>query len=239
MTKFLHHESCPRCGSKDNLGVWEDGHKWCFGCKYYEQRELSLHNVHAIPNQNTVNPRNFPEDAEYYIPTEPMKWLLKNGITYSSQKQYGIQWSPKQQLLCWKINDNCWQGRCFSPEAKTKYISQGKLHEFCHILGNGNNIVVLVEDYISALRVSEHLPCMPLFGCTINLERLQELLGRFNTLIVWLDYDKLNNARSIASNASLIGFKNAWTIYTKEDPKELTFKEIEQKLCSIINFKEI
>jgi hypothetical protein len=106
-------------------------------------------------------------------------------------------------------------------------------------LGNGNNIVVLVEDYISALRVSEHLPCMPLFGCTINLERLQELLGRFNTLIVWLDYDKLNNARSIASNASLIGFKNAWTIYTKEDPKELTFKEIEQKLCSIINFKEI
>ena len=34
---FLKHESCPKCGSKDNVGVYKDGHKKCFtpDCKYY------------------------------------------------------------------------------------------------------------------------------------------------------------------------------------------------------------
>ena len=28
---FLHHAPCENCGSKDNLGVWEN-HTYCFGC---------------------------------------------------------------------------------------------------------------------------------------------------------------------------------------------------------------
>ena len=35
-SKFLHHNPCPQCGSKDNLGVYDDGHMYCFGCGYYE-----------------------------------------------------------------------------------------------------------------------------------------------------------------------------------------------------------
>jgi len=32
------HESCPKCGSKDNLGRYPDGHAYCFGseCDYME-----------------------------------------------------------------------------------------------------------------------------------------------------------------------------------------------------------
>ncbi len=33
-TKFLHHSPCENCGSRDNLGVWED-HTYCFGCRQY------------------------------------------------------------------------------------------------------------------------------------------------------------------------------------------------------------
>lgn len=29
-------ESCPKCGSRDNLGRYSDGHAYCFGCGYYE-----------------------------------------------------------------------------------------------------------------------------------------------------------------------------------------------------------
>ena len=35
-TKFLHHSPCENCGSRDNLGVWED-HTYCFGCRQYNQ----------------------------------------------------------------------------------------------------------------------------------------------------------------------------------------------------------
>jgi len=38
MSDFLHHEPCPKCGSKDNLSRYSDGHGWCFttGCGYFE-----------------------------------------------------------------------------------------------------------------------------------------------------------------------------------------------------------
>lgn len=38
-SKFLHHEPCPSCGSKDNLARYADGGAYCFGCKYVERGE--------------------------------------------------------------------------------------------------------------------------------------------------------------------------------------------------------
>ena len=36
MEEFIRHEPCPKCGSKDNLARYTDGHGYCFGCEYYE-----------------------------------------------------------------------------------------------------------------------------------------------------------------------------------------------------------
>lgn len=33
---FLRKESCPKCGSRDNLARYSDGHAHCFGCAHYE-----------------------------------------------------------------------------------------------------------------------------------------------------------------------------------------------------------
>lgn len=40
-SKFLYHEPCPACGSKDNFGRFDDGHGYCFGhgCAHYEPPE--------------------------------------------------------------------------------------------------------------------------------------------------------------------------------------------------------
>mgnify|MGYP000716208025 CR=1 FL=1 len=32
--KFLYHKPCKECGSRDNLGVYEN-HTYCFGCHKY------------------------------------------------------------------------------------------------------------------------------------------------------------------------------------------------------------
>ena len=39
MSEFLRHEPCPKCGSKDNLARYSDGHAYCFGCEYYEHAD--------------------------------------------------------------------------------------------------------------------------------------------------------------------------------------------------------
>ena len=39
--KFLHHAPCENCGSRDNLGVYED-HTYCFGCHEYKKTNGDL-----------------------------------------------------------------------------------------------------------------------------------------------------------------------------------------------------
>jgi len=36
MSKLIRHDPCPKCGSKDNLAVYDD-HEHCFGCEYDKQ----------------------------------------------------------------------------------------------------------------------------------------------------------------------------------------------------------
>jgi len=244
MTKFLYHEPCPQCGSKNNLGVWDDGHKWCFGCKYYEYGTKTAHHVHKPQISATYNPKIFPEDASDYIPSEPLRWLFSCGLTYDLIEEHKIKWSPSQQLVCWRIfgisgKELGWQGRCFKKDAKTKYIGHGKIHSEPCILGgtfplsflaeNPKYTVVLCEDILSAIRVSAYLPAMPLFGCAISKELLVELKKRFTNIIVWLDADKLDNARKVGLNASLIGLSSQ-VLYTPKDPKNYTNEEIKNYL---------
>lgn len=35
-SEFLRKEPCPKCGSRDNLARYTDGHGYCFGCGHYE-----------------------------------------------------------------------------------------------------------------------------------------------------------------------------------------------------------
>lgn len=34
-SKFLFHEPCPKCGSSDACGVFDDGHRYCYSCNTY------------------------------------------------------------------------------------------------------------------------------------------------------------------------------------------------------------
>jgi hypothetical protein len=239
MSNFTHHEACPSCGSKDNLGVWDDGHKFCFGCKYYEPGTNSVHQVFN-PQIVKTTIYDYPYDACEDIPITPLKWLLNCGITFRLQKDFGIEWSDKREMLCWKIYGISgrllgWQGRCFSPKAKTKYFTQGRIHEdICLIYpwDNPNNPVILVEDYISAIRVGQILPCLVLFGCVCSMVTLYALSNRFSSLKVWLDADKLDNARKIASHASIVGLKSK-VIYTPKDPKEYSDSDIKKYLTNV------
>lgn len=60
MSKFLRHESCPECGSSNNLAVYDD-HEHCFseGCSYHtnegyqkiEEKESKAYTLTALPTK--------------------------------------------------------------------------------------------------------------------------------------------------------------------------------------------
>jgi hypothetical protein len=237
MAKFLYHEACNVCGSKDNKAVYADGSSFCFGCKAHTNRSIDIRKVFNPQPPTKSQAKDYPWDAQEAMPIEPLKWLLQYDLSTYEREKFGIQWSPTRQMICWKIKNPegtiiGWQGRNFSPTAKAKYTSHGEIHKDLCILGDTHTKLVLVEDYISAIKVSKHLPCMPLFGCTISIESLQAIKDRFKGVIIWLDSDKLDNARKIALKASMLGLTGQ-VLFTELDPKCYNTNDIKSYLAPL------
>ena len=53
--KFLRHEPCPYCHSKDNVGVYDDGHAYCFGCNRRWQLNKEEIEQYKMYNYNERN----------------------------------------------------------------------------------------------------------------------------------------------------------------------------------------
>jgi len=70
---------------------------------------------------------------------------------------------------------------------------------------------------------------MPLLGTHIAKEKLMALRPFYDSLVVWLDSDKYREARNIADQAKLIGFK-ARAGFSELDPKDLSTEEIKERL---------
>ena len=244
---FLHHTSCETCGSKDNNAVYDDGHQYCFGCRKYIPGRVPIHHVHSPELWIDNKVGDFPFDATPEIPSKPLLWLLQYGITQHIANSFGIYWSPYREALCWQVKSPRyailgWSTRNFSEQAKVKTNHYGAIHDDINIVGiqrpinfcdDGDTKIVLVEDYLSAIKVSQIMPAMCLYGCTISLEALQALSKTFKGVIVWLDSDKLENSRKIALKANLTGLIGQ-VLYTELDPKCYSRTETQRYLKALL-----
>lgn len=231
MANFVRHEPCPSCGSRDNLGVYDDGSVFCFGCGYAKGTNRRKSQV----LDKTPKPLNYPDDAEKYIPKDPLQWIKQYGILDKELVDHGVEWSNGRRYLLFPYFAGdagmvAWQGRSFSGEGP-KWFSRGDLSNLLHLIGDQRERVVIVEDIVSAIKVARHTCCCPIFGSVPSLKHLVRLSDRFKELVVWLDMDKHRESLKAASRASQLGFSNVRVISTEKDPKALTDKEIENALC--------
>ncbi len=80
-SKYKSKEPCPECGSKDNVAVYDDGHKHCFGCGWQFQ-----------PKKISKKPTYQPMKKEWSPLTAIPCDLPKRGINLETCKffNYGI-----------------------------------------------------------------------------------------------------------------------------------------------------
>lgn len=78
-SKFLRHEPCPECGSKDNLARYDDGHATCFGCGYQDQPPKDA----PPPRMPVLAPPKTP-----LLDFVSIKALNKRGITEETCRLY-------------------------------------------------------------------------------------------------------------------------------------------------------
>lgn len=234
---FLNHEPCPRCGSRDNVGVYSDGHKFCFGCRKRWSAPDNLQNLKSkVENNNnkihvadTLDTSSF----SYVISAEAAEWLKKYGISDNEILHYGICWNSKTSSLVFPIFNNdtkellYYQERYFGPpdENKPKYVTYGSKSQQLGFITNRNfpTSVVLVEDFVSAIKVSRYCTCSPLLGCSIDANGVNWLRETFSRVRVWLDMDKATQA---LREASKLNIKDTQIILTQFDPKDYTTQEI-------------
>lgn len=125
MATFLKHTACPRCGSRDNLAVYDDGSAFCFGCRYTERP-----NRPSFVVDRPLKPvSTMPDDVVQEYPQHVLSWLAKYDITLQELLERKVYYSPsKDQLIFTWWNDNScifWQARNFSKKAKVKCFTSG------------------------------------------------------------------------------------------------------------------
>lgn len=234
---FVRHEPCPKCGSKDNLGVWSDGHKWCFGCSYYispKGEEAAAKIRRYIPQSPQKVNIYLPDDASFNLPDAPRRWLSQYEVNKAQISEYGLKWSSKRGSLILPIIDDkqelvMYQERFFGRSEGPKYLSTGKLGNYIPVFGSAGpkmqELVVVVEDYVSAMRVAEVCPCVPLMGSHLDKNTAVRLSHCFKRLGIWLDDDKKKESTKFNLEYQAI-YDGVASIFTPRDPKEHTKEEI-------------
>ena len=88
----------------------------------------------------------------------------------------------------------------------------------------------MVEDAVSAAKIARQSDAMPCLGSYLPARKIMALKAlNYEHLLVWLDADKLKEAREIEDMAKWVGL-SARTIYTALDPKEYSDNEIKEYL---------
>ena len=94
----LYHAPCPDCGSKDNLGVYDDGHTFCFGCRKYTVATKE-HKVKEAPQKR-------PPMAA--VPFGEYAALNHRGITKETCEKFRYFWGKHNgndvQVACYYKN---------------------------------------------------------------------------------------------------------------------------------------
>lgn len=207
MAHYLHHEPCPRCGSRDNRAVYSDGSTWCFGCRTYTQPTMAQFREVGVRKQKewpTFSP-TLPEIA--------LEYLRKYGLP--TKNWY---WSEETGRLCWQQSDFLIGRLLDTTITGPKWYIWGKkpiLH-----FGSGST-VYLVEDLISAMVLEKRgKASIPLFGISVPRSLEQEMRDSDNRYILWLDKDKFSLSIVTATKLSQFTKHPVGVESTELDPKD-------------------
>lgn len=249
----IKHERCPRCAKQgrdragDNLAVYSDGHKFCFGCGWYYG-----HNLNSIDAmvKKLYKYKESPKDSyefnldniTYNIPKTPLTWVSKYGILPSELKAHRVYYDYSKECLFFPIYDGHDQlvsicGRYFGPNPEhPKYVIRGFKTGFFKVIKplKASDVYVITEDWLSAIKVGRQYNAIPIMGTHIPNELILRLVSFHPKLRIWLDFNKAADAiRQAARIRQYI--PNTGTIVTELDPKEYNDTQIREQIDATLS----
>jgi hypothetical protein len=124
-SSFVKHDSCERCGSRDNVAWYSNGTGFCFGCGVFyssqygglqrpaeasrNERERAESGgrsgsvIGETPNEKLCSSdvlfRPPPSDIGTYYPIVVVDWMAKYHISVTDMLRFNVKWSPGREQL--------------------------------------------------------------------------------------------------------------------------------------------
>lgn len=237
---LIRKESCPKCGSRDNLARYSDGHAFCFGmgCEYYE------------PGEGEAGEGQPRKQRVQGLITGDYKPLLKRKITEETCRKFGYQigefkgkivqiapyFDSSGAIVAQKIRDS---DKGFSVAGESKKI--GDLLFGSHLWSSGKKIVI-TEGEIDAMSVSQaqgnKWPVVSIpngaQGAKKSISKSLEYLGGFEEVILMFDMDEPGRAAAEECAELFAPGKCKVASLPMKDANELLVAGREQEIISAI-----
>lgn len=204
-SKFLKHEPCPQCNSKDNAARFDDGHLHCFGCGYQEQ-PTTQEKAHPPRMQAAVKPPPVTPLIEFTT----IKELSKRGITADTCKHFNYGTSTHQGQPVQVAEYRNQKGDVVAqhvrfPDKKFRWLGSTTdmqlwgQHLWRQGHGSGSNLfVVVTEGEIDAMSVSQvqgnKFPVVSLPNGAQSAKKYLAAnaawLGQFSRIVLCFDNDE-------------------------------------------------
>ena len=246
------------CCAKDNSMIISHDVKgysgFCFRCdekKWYPHGTKSMQLIHQQKEDlkwihtTTVQ---LPSDYTKSIPNNVgWLWMLKAGVSTQLQQLYKIGWSENLQrivLPTYSLTGRLVyvQGRAVHSTQKPKYLNRASSsvravvtrslpHCMLSCFPLLNDTVVIVEDFLSTIRVGRITPAVSILGTTLTDERLSIISSQYNQVVLWMDGDKAgrDGVKKAKIKLDLCGIPYR-VIETTKDPKMYSNREIQEIL---------
>jgi hypothetical protein len=250
-----HDNDCDGQSSSLIVEKKDDGSisAYCFRCGrsgYYGNRSALKIKQAREASQVTERDSN-PHVAKRYPggstvltdwPPKARAWIGKSGITAAEIEKYGIAYNDDigRVVIPWCDDDGnvlSWQTRRVHDwDDKPKYLTywRDRVPVVLDASGGKGRSIVLVEDFLSGIRVSRYSPVMVLQGVKLMPDNLSYIMQfGYNDFLVWLDDDNMQVKMAqltLKRNLDKIG---KCLIYHANgvDPKESTDEEIKSILA--------
>lgn len=265
MSVISKSHNCPyRRSPHENLAFvnYDNGH-WCYSCNkgefkgndYYVFKGINPKNTIAL-DESIIVPENFQSPKDFSL--ETLAWLYKYYIFDELIYKYSIRYCPYTSYttktgqlfegesllfpIISKLEIVAYQQRFFPN--KQFYSKDIKKHIF--VAGNhATSTVVLVEDFISAIRIGELENCIWLQGTGLTKDLSNYIIRHYHHIKLWLDgdeagakaaegiYNSLIKRLEIETKDNAFAVRCSLTvrnITTENDPKSYSNEEIRRVL---------
>lgn len=245
----VNHQSVTCQGDSDSLRIVreEDGsiHAKCFRCGASGRYAVGVSKYAAYARQlNARTPQSMrvqqvymPHDSTLVIGDMPAlvrSKLHAYGITQADMNLYGVAWSEYHNRMIFPVTRGGhlvgWQGRSWEkdvPKYITRYKDLSDLFAYypTEVLGEGENVCVIVEDAFSAIRCAKYCNVLAMLGSDVGDKALNTILEGNTRFLIFNDWDNRiikMKAHDILRRLKMVGAKASIISNVKGDPKEQT-----------------